>query len=58
MGHYYTLLDLTMANFDERMFRNYTRLTPGVFLEVLDSCRRSKLNDKNDKVSQLKCIHT
>ena len=39
LGHYYTLLDLTMANFDERMFRNYTRLTPGVFLEVLDLIR-------------------
>lgn len=38
-GHYYTLLDVTMRDMDHAMFRNYTRLTLPVFLEILDSIR-------------------
>ena len=34
LGHYYTLLDLNRADFDNKMFRNYTRMTQDIFLEV------------------------
>ena len=39
LGHFYTLLNLNMNDLDQAMFRNYTRLTPDFFLEVLDRVR-------------------
>eukprot|EP00745_Piridium_sociabile_P015087 TRINITY_DN22260_c0_g2_i4.p1 TRINITY_DN22260_c0_g2~~TRINITY_DN22260_c0_g2_i4.p1 ORF type:complete len:460 (-),score=109.82 TRINITY_DN22260_c0_g2_i4:119-1498(-) len=45
-GHFSTLLDLTMEDLDERMFRNYTRMSPEVFMEVLDRIR--PVISKND----------
>eukprot|EP00745_Piridium_sociabile_P032818 TRINITY_DN55823_c0_g1_i1.p1 TRINITY_DN55823_c0_g1~~TRINITY_DN55823_c0_g1_i1.p1 ORF type:complete len:536 (+),score=138.50 TRINITY_DN55823_c0_g1_i1:400-2007(+) len=43
LGHYYTLLNIDMRevaeqglSHDQLMFRNYTRITPEVFLELLD----------------------
>ena len=42
LSHYYNLLNIDMGNAETaeaRIFRNYTRLTPDVFLEVLDAIR-------------------
>ncbi|KAL8559850.1 hypothetical protein ACOMHN_030186 [Nucella lapillus] len=48
MSHFYTLLDMTMQDLDQRMFRNYTRLTREIFMEVLDKiCATITKQDTN-----------
>ena len=39
LGHFYNLLDQDRQGLDPHGFRNYTRLTPQFFLDVLDAVR-------------------
>eukprot|EP00745_Piridium_sociabile_P033516 TRINITY_DN57481_c0_g1_i1.p1 TRINITY_DN57481_c0_g1~~TRINITY_DN57481_c0_g1_i1.p1 ORF type:complete len:488 (-),score=103.76 TRINITY_DN57481_c0_g1_i1:251-1714(-) len=38
-GHFYTLIDINQRDMDHRMFKNYTRISLDMFLEMLDRIR-------------------